>query len=177
LNAHRAAPPHDVQISVELRREPGSLAIDYTAEGAIGALLIPPSVAPARRDGLWRRTCFEAFVMPEGAVGYAEYNFSPSGEWAAYRFGGYRRDSADLPVNSIAIASNHGVSDGRGKLKLSAAVALPDWLAGPVRIAVSAVIEMRDGSKSYWALHHAPGDPDFHHPDCFTLRLEAPDAA
>ena len=46
-----------------------------------------------------------------------------------------------------------------------------------VKIALSAVIEETDGTKSYWALRHPPGAPDFHHPDCFALTLEAPDPA
>jgi hypothetical protein len=44
-------------------------------------------------------------------------------------------------------------------------------------VGLSAVIEEVDGSKSYWALRHPPGQPDFHHRDCFALRLEAPDIA
>lgn len=46
-----------------------------------------------------------------------------------------------------------------------------------MQIALSAVIEEKDGTKSYWALRHPPGKPDFHHPDCFALTLEAPEAA
>jgi len=45
------------------------------------------------------------------------------------------------------------------------------------KLALSAVIEEIDGTKSYWALAHPPGKPDFHHPDCFTLTLGAPDQA
>ena len=41
------------------------------------------------------------------------------------------------------------------------------------KLALSAVIEELDGTKSYWALAHPPGKPDFHHPDCFALTLEA----
>ena len=41
-------------------------------------------------------------------------------------------------------------------------------------LAVSAVIEETDGTKSFWALRHPPGPPDFHHPDCFALTLPAP---
>ena len=37
-----------------------------------------------------------------------------------------------------------------------------------------AVIEEKDGTKSYWALAHPPGDkPDFHDPACFALELPA----
>jgi len=45
------------------------------------------------------------------------------------------------------------------------------------RIGLSAVIEETDGTKSYWALRHPPGKPDFHHPDCFALTLGAPPPA
>ena len=44
----------------------------------------------------------------------------------------------------------------------------------PLHIGLSAVIEEEGGRKSYWALAHPPGPPDFHHPDCFTLELAAP---
>lgn len=43
------------------------------------------------------------------------------------------------------------------------------------RVGLSAVIEETDGTKSYWALRHPPGKPDFHHPDCFALELAAPE--
>jgi hypothetical protein len=42
----------------------------------------------------------------------------------------------------------------------------------PLRIGLSAVIEDRDGSLSYWALRHPHGKPDFHHPDAFALELK-----
>lgn len=46
---------------------------------------------------------------------------------------------------------------------------------GDLRVGLSAVIEETDGTKSYWALRHPPGPPDFHHPDCFAVELAAPD--
>lgn len=45
------------------------------------------------------------------------------------------------------------------------------------RMGLSAIIETNDGTKSYWALRHPPGKPDFHHRDCFALELAAPDEA
>jgi hypothetical protein len=39
------------------------------------------------------------------------------------------------------------------------------------RIGLSAVIEETNGLKSYWALAHPPGKPDFHHKDCFAHTL------
>ena len=40
------------------------------------------------------------------------------------------------------------------------------------QLGLSAVLEEKDGTKSYWALAHPPGDkPDFHDPDCFAAQL------
>jgi hypothetical protein len=47
-------------------------------------------------------------------------------------------------------------------------VSLPQNAA---RIGLSAVIEEQDGTISYWALRHAAGKPDFHHPDGFAMEL------
>ncbi len=41
-----------------------------------------------------------------------------------------------------------------------------DWQLG-----LSAVLEEKDGTKSYWALAHPDGKPDFHEPGCFTAKL------
>ena len=38
-------------------------------------------------------------------------------------------------------------------------------------IGLSAVIEEIDGTKSYWALAHGKGPPDFHNSACFDYRL------
>ena len=38
-------------------------------------------------------------------------------------------------------------------------------------LGLSAVIEEQDGTKSYWALAHPDGPPDFHDPACFAASL------
>ena len=48
------------------------------------------------------------------------------------------------------------------------------FMAADLNLAFSAVIEETGGTKSYWALTHPPGKPDFHHPTCFTATLPAP---
>lgn len=133
-----------------------------------GPVVVPPAAAPLRAGGLWRTTCFELFVKPADGEGYFEFNFSPSTAWAAYRFDGYRTEMADLPLAPPRIEA---IEDGvQVRLDLGG---LPGngWLAG-----ITAVIEETDGTKSYWALRHPPGKPDFHHPDCFALELPAASA-
>ena len=41
-------------------------------------------------DELWQHTCFEAFVRASSGSEYYEFNFSPSTQWAVYRFTDYR---------------------------------------------------------------------------------------
>ena len=43
--------------------------------------------------------------------------------------------------------------------------------AAPLQLALTAVIELTDGSKSYWALKHPGERPNFHHRDGFTHEI------
>ena len=43
--------------------------------------------------------------------------------------------------------------------------------AGAWQLGLSAVLEEKDGTKSYWALAHSADKPDFHAPGCFIARL------
>jgi hypothetical protein len=138
--------------------------ITFEVRGRIGELLIPPPAAPERTDGLWRHTCFEAFVRKEGE-GYEEFNFSPSGQWAAYAFSGYRAGMAPLDIPPPLIETE--VSED----SLLVRVTLQQERRGRCRIGLAAVIEEKGGNISYWALNHPPGAPDFHHRDCFALDL------
>jgi hypothetical protein len=57
-------------------------------------------------------------------------------------------------------------------LMLTAVIDAAAVAAGPAGLA--AVIEDGEGNLSYWALAHPPEKPDFHHRDCFALKLPAP---
>jgi hypothetical protein len=58
---------------------------------------------------------------------------------------------------------------------LEADVDLTALPAGSLLIGLAAVIEEESGTKSYWALAHPAGAPDFHHEDCFAAELPAAD--
>jgi hypothetical protein len=146
------------------------LKLEYVIIGRLAELRLPTLSVGDRTDGLWQHTCFEAFVGLGDRSSYVEYNFSPSTHWASFRFEGHRegmQPAMDLPGPDIYTEIT---SDER--------FALTAWLeltplaaARPRALGLSAVIEQRDGTLSYWALAHPPGDPDFHHPDCFALEL------
>jgi hypothetical protein len=134
----------------------------FLVEGA-DDLILPDPQAPGRADGLWKQTCFEAFVKLAGE-GYIELNFSPSSQYAAYRFDGYRRGMREEPAE-VEI----WIDAGETWLALEAAVRC-DALAAGSSLALSAVIKEHDAT-SYWALGHPDGAPDFHDRACFQALL------
>jgi hypothetical protein len=156
-------------IVVTVERRGNVLSLTYAAEGDISAIAVPAHAAPARADDLWKHTCFEAFVRAEGAGGYLEFNMSPSGQWAAYRFDGYRAGMRNEDIGAPRLAFE---DDERG-LSLIAEIdlsRLPE--AGRAwDVNITAIIENKAGTKAFWALAHAPGKPDFHNADCFVGRV------
>ncbi len=150
------------------------LLLVYRLSGNTAGLRIPPATTPGPADGLWQHTCFEAFVSAEGNPAYREYNFSPSGQWAAYRFASERqRDTItapDLPAPVVQLALTPTLLTLDVHLPLAA---LPSSTAH-VELALCAVIEEQDGRLSYWALQHPQARPDFHHPAGRSLRLALP---
>ena len=151
-----------------------SLALTYTLTGKLDGIAIPAVVATARRDELWRHTCFEAFVRASSGNEYYEFNFSPSTQWAAYRFSGYRSGicpATEIGEPLIEVSSNPDSFTLTASLELGRLAGLQ--ASASWRLGLSAVIEDRAGRKSYWALAHPPGKPDFHHADCFTQKLSS----
>lgn len=179
LQCHPAAPaPPGIALTVH--HLPGDdparpLRLRYEIGGDPALLRWPAALAPGeatRRDELWRHTCFEAFVAaPAGAgEGYVEYNFSPSGAWACYRFDGHR---AGMRPEPCAAAPRISVARAAGATVVEVAAPWPP-VSRRVRLGLTAVLEAADGSLSYWALRHPPGRPDFHNAAGFLLDLEVP---
>src|ERR1700733_13689865 len=173
---HHALIPHadfrpeaGLRIDVDIgRRHPTLLMLNYIVTGDIGALRLPASAAPGRTNELWRSTCFEVFVRAAPEAGYCEFNFTPSTQWAAYVFDGYRngmRDADGIETPRIDIRSDSA------RLELEVSLDLDSLLPRDAvwQLGLAAVIEETNGRKSYWALAHPPGKPDFHHSDCFAL--------
>lgn len=159
-------------VEVEVARPRArSLVFAYAVTGRISDLAMPAVVTAARKDELWRHTCFEAFVGSSPDVAYYEFNFAPSTQWAAYRFSGYR---AGMRVATEISRPQIAVESGRDRYILRAALELDQALlsGGAMwRIGVSAVIEEISGHQSHWALAHPPGKADFHHSDCFAIEV------
>jgi hypothetical protein len=170
LLPHPTTPPRSIlSVACTLRRAGAALDLRYAIAGAPGALLLAPGTGQERTDGLWRTTCMELFVGGADEA-YREYNFSPSGAWAAYAFAARRTGMAALPMRTPP-----RIEVGQGEDATLVSVQLPDVGTGPLRLGITAVIEETDGTKSFWALRHGGDAPDFHDPDCFVGELPPAD--
>jgi len=174
LTAHPSTPNDAVRsLRVQLRaEEPGILVFQFSLDADMSRIRVPLSGAGERADALWKHTCFEAFVAPADAPSYHEFNFSPSLDWAIYRFSAYREGMSPAEIGRAPKISVRRGDDG---LELQSAVRLGHLAdlrdARHLRIALAAVIEDENGRLSYWGLRHPPGKPDFHHPNGFALEV------
>lgn len=187
LHPHPATPcsaVHALQGAVE-RTEDGGLRLQYRLSGDLAQVLFPAPQVPVFTDGLWEHTCFELFVGVQGESAYHEFNFSPSGQWAAYAFSGYREKMGQKSFPSPSFfkggglgrdsANCYGVESSfrvctrgsEGGFILETLIPTTDLPANPEHkpyaLSLTAVIETTTGEKSYWALQHTLDHPDFHH--------------
>ena len=159
-------------IDVKIARVGADLELSYTVTGEISRIRMPAAATNARSDGLWRHTCFEAFVRASSDAGYYEMNFSPSGQWAAYLFSNYRNgmrvadEIAGVPIKMHAHPGGCVLQTSLDPGRLTGLPRDRSWCLG-----LSAVIEDTNGGMSYWALAHPPGKPDFHHSSGFVCKI------
>lgn len=165
---HDAEPSGDITITADAIRDHDALYLCFVIGGK-AQIVMPKRTTGRRGDQLWRSTCVEAFVQTQGSNSYVELNFAPSLDWATYHFGGYRDGIREA---SLTPTLERLGTVFQARIDFSAC---PAYRAIGWNVGLSAVIEETDGTKSYWALAHAPGPPDFHNRDCWTARLPAPD--
>jgi hypothetical protein len=155
--------PKDCRINILFSKDNDCFQVVFELATQLTDLTIP-SFEPSkvkRKDKLWEHTCFEIFLGYGGSPNYWEFNLSPSGDWNVYSFSGYRegmREDASfegLPFK-VQILSER-------ELRLAIAI---DFSRIPIlsdlNVGVSAVLEQKNGIKSYWAVKHPGEVPDFH---------------
>jgi hypothetical protein len=150
--------------------DPEAFVIEFHV-ASDGGILLPAETDAVRTDGLWQTTCFEAFFHSRTDA-YIEFNLSPSFAWAAYEFTSHREGMKNL---SLAFDPQIEISHGSDQRHFALFAELPMVRGYEHWLSLSAVIEEKNGTKSCWALRHPPGQPDFHHKDCFALQLSPPD--
>lgn len=154
------------------RDHENQISLAYDVTGAIAELEVPARQDAGRADDLWQHMCFEFFFRLPGGPEYCEVNVSPSGQWAFYGFSDYRAGMQNVTGVTLPTVDTNIAAD---RVTLKTALTLDTFPAikghAPLTIGLSAVIEETNGNKSYWALAHPPGKPDFHHADCFVRQL------
>jgi hypothetical protein len=190
--ARHPATPCEAVTTIEVQvtaKGVGAFELAYAVEGDPGRVRLPETALPRRVDGLWRHTCFEAFIAPGHAAPvasdrtqaaasgddphggrYIELNFSPSGEWAGYAFDGYRRGMRPLEELAAPVITLDRDAGG-GRWTVRAAVSVGRFAGARARLGLAAVIEDTGGRLAYWALRHPSDTPDFHHAGGFAADL------
>lgn len=157
----------DVRLAVAGSTAGPGLLLRYEVQGDTSRLLLPGPATPGPADGLWQHTCFEAFVGVDGDPAYREFNFSPSGQWACYRFGAERQRDGAAEARQRPVTPDidwQSTPDGLSLLAWLPLHALPVPVTDQAwDIGLTAVVETTDGQLSYWALRHPGARPDFHH--------------
>jgi hypothetical protein len=148
------------------------LDIRYLLTGNVDELFLPPpSPRPGRRAELWKATCFEFFLAAKDEPGYWEFNMSPSGDWNVYRMDAYRRigfrEETKIPQLPLDIKRDLD----RFSLDVAVDVAPLVQPKQEIQIGITAVIQTKDGSETYWALAHPAPQADFHSRESFTVAL------
>ena len=176
-----------LKVGFSVGRKSKSLEFTFVLTGGLpvdlAEIVIPELKTPslrARRDELWKSTCFEIFVGSADSRSYLEFNLSPAGDWNVYSFAGYRegmkvvRDVSEIQVShsatpqlddrswSVVLTPSTKGEEG----ELAALLESRGLVLG-----ATAVIEYQNGQKEYWALSHAGDKPDFHLRESFRLAL------
>jgi len=176
LLLHPVAPSAAIErVTAEVRWQSGRLGFHFVLEGDVDRLQLPAPRQRERGDELWLHTCCEAFVADQQGGGYSEFNFSPSGAWAAYHFSGYRAG-----MRPVAVVADPLIELRRlpGRIELDASLGSRSLPVGDkgLRLGLTAVVEDVAGALSWWALAHPAARPDFHRAEGFTFHL-SPTAA
>jgi hypothetical protein len=164
----------DIQITGEILRQRSLIEIHYNVTGDVANIRFPPAQSqPGRKDDLWQATCFEFFIALPNEPPYWEYNLSPSGDWNIYRMEAYRRIGfrEELSIQNLSLE----VSRQREHVAVASSTDISPIVSSSetIQVAITSVIQTKDGHKTYWALAHPNLHADFHLRESFTLALEA----
>ena len=171
----------DRALEVRLTPREHGVELRYLWSGPSAQILWPdrvpyPDLRGERRDYLWHHTCGEWFIGEVGSPGYIEFNFSPSGHWAAYRFADYRQSLGDLVWEGSPPEIEFSLEAQRAELRARVPwAAFASFVSEPVRewqLGFTCVVERIEsvspaGTASaatleYWAVSHPRAQPEFH---------------
>jgi len=162
----------DITIKGKILRQNNLLTIHYALTGKIEDIFLPsPSANPTRKDDLWKTTCLEFFVAIEELPHYWEFNLSPSGDWNVYYMDAYRRIGfrEEMSIQRLQMETQKATNGFllTADVDLNPIIRIEQML----EVGVTAVIQTKGGSETYWALTHPAPEADFHLRESFVLAL------
>lgn len=161
-------PDSGVQMSGEMVLNKSLLFISYSLRENLDSVDLggaPTKSDPVpRRDFLWKKTCFEAFLQPKFATSYFELNFSLDPAWACYEFTNYREPQPPRPSEAFLLKEFVWEPSGTLRLTLQNCSGFTEF-----RVGLTAIIVLKNGKKIHFALSHLGNQPDFHRSESFTL--------
>jgi hypothetical protein len=175
LSPYPAPDNPEILITGTISLQQDLLQLHYAVAGDIEGIVLPSrSAHPSRKTELWMGTCFECFLAIPDLPDYWELNFSPAGDWNAYRMDAYRRVGfrEDPSIELVRIETSR---EDAAAFSLNASVDLSRLLSQDslLQAGLASVIQTKKGTETYWALAHPALQADFHWRESFILRLEA----
>ena len=162
-----------ITIKGQVCRQSNTFYVCHIIAGNLGAVTLPSLNAnPARKDELWRTTCFEFFIAIKDTSQYWEFNMSPSGDWNVYVMDAYRQVGMreETRIKRFPFDVRKEVQG----LSLEVAINLDLIIARerPIEVGVASVIQTMNGTATYWALLHPHPEADFHARESFVLEFQ-----
>lgn len=163
----------DITIKGQVARQSNTFYVRYVLAGNLATVALPALNAdPARKDELWRTTCFEFFLAIKNTPQYWEFNISASGDWNVYVMDAYRqvgmREETRIKRFPFEVRKE---ADG---LSLETAINLHPIIASEkiIEVGIASVIQTRNSKETYWALLHPRPEADFHARESFALEFQ-----
>lgn len=153
------------QVYADLSEQGDHLLLQYKVLGPIDKILIPAPAKEARfHDLLWQSTCFEVFLQEGSQTAYEEWNFSPSGDWANFRFSEYRqRTMENIPSHPPQdLKFSHDEHQIILEAKIPKKESGAHTHAPNFRYGLTAILHLHSGMKQYWAMTHLSDQANFH---------------
>lgn len=162
-----------ITIKGQVARQSNTFYVRHVIAGNLRAVALQSlNASPARKDELWRTTCFEFFLAIKNTSQYWEFNMSPSGDWNVYVMDAYRQVGmrAEMRIKRFPFDVR---KEADGLLSLEMAINLDPIINSekPIEVGIASVIQMKDGKETYWALLHPRPEADFHVRESFVLEF------
>lgn len=169
--------PNTLALSItgHIKREKDTLSITYQLSGDLDSVQLPSlNISSDRTDRLWEHTCLEFFLTTtypkQDQDPYWEFNLSPSGSWNVFSLASYRQGlQEETAFTALPFTAKRTPKALQLDILANLTTVLPahaHWTLG-----LSAVIILKDGTETFWALTHSTPTADFHSANSFTLTL------